>query len=79
MEQSTAWDANRFSASQEIPRILWYLKIHYRIHISYHIHTMMYATSLYNKCCSKSMEQLGAAPSNERWLALLHQNMVRGA
>lgn len=25
------------------------------------------------------MVQLGAAPSNERWVALLHQNMVRGA
>jgi len=25
------------------------------------------------------MVQLGAAPSNERWVALLHQNMVGGA
>ena len=23
MEQSPSWEANRFSASQEIPRILW--------------------------------------------------------
>jgi hypothetical protein len=26
------WEANRFSATQEIPRILWHLKIFYRIH-----------------------------------------------
>ena len=32
MEQSHSWEANRFSASQEIPRILWNLKIHYRIY-----------------------------------------------
>ena len=32
MEQSSFWDANRFSASQEIPRILWNPKVHYRIH-----------------------------------------------
>ena len=32
MEQSPFWEANRFSASQEIPRILWNPKVHYRIH-----------------------------------------------
>ena len=32
MEQSPCWQANRSSASQEIPLILWNLKVHYCIY-----------------------------------------------
>ena len=32
MEQSRSWEANTFSASQEIPLVLWNPKVHYRSH-----------------------------------------------
>jgi hypothetical protein len=32
MEQSPSWGANKFSASQEIPCILWNLEVCYHIH-----------------------------------------------
>ena len=32
MEQSPSWEANRFAASQEIPRILWNPEVQYRIY-----------------------------------------------
>jgi hypothetical protein len=34
MEQRPSWEANSSSATQEILRFLWHLKIHYHIHKS---------------------------------------------
>jgi len=35
MEQIPSCEAKRFSASQEIPCILWKPKVHYCIHLTY--------------------------------------------
>ena len=37
MEKSPAGEANRFPASQEIPCLIWNLKVHYRIHSARHL------------------------------------------
>jgi hypothetical protein len=37
MKQSPSWEANRFVASQEIPRVLLNPKVHNRIHKSRHL------------------------------------------
>jgi len=34
MEQSTSWEANSLSATQEVPRLIWNPKVHFLVHIS---------------------------------------------
>ena len=56
MQQSPSWEANRFAASQEMPRVLWNPKVHHRIHkcppsvhILSHIDTIHFPTSHFLK------------------------------
>ena len=42
----SSWEANRFSASQEIPHVLWNPKVHYRI---YKCPTLVHIQSLLNQ------------------------------
>jgi hypothetical protein len=35
MVQSASWEANRFSANKEIPRILWNPKVYHRVYKSH--------------------------------------------
>ena len=84
MEQSSSWEANQFSANQEIPHILWNLKVHYRIHkcpptvpvLSQPdpVHTpISYSLKIYLNI------SLPSTPASHKWslsLMCLHQNPV---
>ena len=45
MEQSHSSEANRFSVSQEIPRVLWKPKVHYHFHKCPHL-SLSWASSI---------------------------------
>jgi len=49
MEKSPSWEANRFSASQEIPHILWNPQIHYRVYMSPQLSLSWAQMSTYEK------------------------------
>jgi hypothetical protein len=87
MEQSPFWEANWFAASQEIPRIVWNLKVHYCIHkcppsifILSHLNLVHTLTSYFLKIHLSII--LPLTPGSTKWslsLRFPHQNPAHAA
>jgi len=71
MEQSTSWEADSYSASWEIPHVLWNLKVHYHVHRSpllVPILSQMIAVHTYQPCFPKIHSNIFlSVPRSSMW------------
>jgi hypothetical protein len=83
MEQRPFWEADSSSASQEIPRILWNQKVHYRIHkrplpVPILIHNNPFHSSPANFPLINVYITLPSTPKSSKWslsLGCPHKNL----
>ena len=87
MKQNLSWEANRFSASQKFPRIVWNLKVHYRIHKCPPPVPILNQLDPVHNTISKFLKIqlniiLPSAPGSPKWslpLSFPHQNPVHAS
>ena len=85
MDQSPSWESKKFAASQEIPPILWNLKVHYCIHkcslpvpILSHLNPVYTPTSHFLEIhLNIILPSMPGSPQQARFLRFPHQNPVQ--